>query len=174
MWEEVASVLHFPGCRSMAHLCVTVARASVTRVLSAGYVLSSAQTFRLFRRSGAVAREFPPPLGVSSEKPHVVSLRWHSACLSPRRRASRLQSRRVSVLQSWSRLRKTGWSRLRKTGWFNSISIWSRVDRLGSELTELTFDMRVDFLTDRRLSVLDLSKGVLTRFFALISDLEFV
>ncbi|KAG2287645.1 hypothetical protein Bca52824_047249 [Brassica carinata] len=61
------------SARSMAHLCVTVARASVTRVLSAGYVLSSAQTFRLFRRSGAVAREFPPPLGVSSEKPHVVS-----------------------------------------------------------------------------------------------------
>ncbi|KAF3557285.1 hypothetical protein F2Q69_00015075 [Brassica cretica] len=91
------------SARYMAPICVTVARASVTRVLSAGYVLSSAQTFRLFLRNGAVAREFPPPLGVSSEKPHVVSLRWHSACLSPCRRASRLQSRRVSVLQSWSR-----------------------------------------------------------------------
>lgn len=97
-WEEVASAQHFPGFISTAPLCVTVARAFVRRVLSAGYVLSSAQTFRLSRRNGAAAREFPPPLGVSSEKPPVVSLRWHSACHSPRRRASRLQSPRVSVL----------------------------------------------------------------------------
>ncbi|KAF3555006.1 hypothetical protein F2Q69_00015364 [Brassica cretica] len=74
-----------------------------------------------------------------------------STILVPKGRLSHRQSA-VEQLMPYRRRASAavGEFLLRKIGWFNSISIWSRVERLGSrverlrlELTVLTFDQNV-------------------------------
>ena len=69
---------------------------------------------------------------------------WYSVWLAIDQNWFRLELNRFEINLNLVQLKTNP---VKKNGWFNSISNWLRVDQLGSGLTGLTIDQRVDLLT---------------------------